>query len=527
MLLQAHKGVSTEYPENTMPAFEAAVEQGYGLIELDVSVTKDLQCVLLHDETINRVARNEDGSRIEPDIAISQITYAEALQYDFGIGFHKKFRGTRIAHLKDVLELVRDTPVKLKLDNKFHRFTPPQMDAFLTLLKPYEKNIAFTCFSAETVGPLIAAFPGSQIHYDGPVSEDTLLTLSKLVPREQLVVWLPMANRLTTWVRVGFATRELAQLVHRYAQLGIWILCDNEQLDIARQEFCADYVETNGQLKPVRNPGVIADMHNHSKISHDAQSDLYELCQKELDSGVTVVAVTDHCDTFAYDHVDLVGNARATRAYVDEVQEAFRGNVQLLNGIEYGEGFWFPDVARKVAGACSYDVIIGSVHAVQYEPFSSPFASRDFTNFTQQQVHEFVDAYFDDMYTMLEVMDFDILAHLTNPLRYIVGTYGFQVDLSRYMEKIRRILQYTIDHGIALEINTSSLHTPYGKPMPDFDIMQMYYDMGGYLITIGSDSHVVQNAAYAFEDTITRLKAIGFQNIFYFKDRKPVQCTLL
>ena len=510
-----------------MPAFEAAVEQGYGLIELDVSVTKDLQCVLLHDNTINRVARNDDGSVIEADIAIRDITYAEALRYDFGAAFHKKFKGTRIPLLKDVLELVKNTSVKLKLDNKFHRFNEAQMAAFLELLKPYEKNIAFTCFGVETVGPLIADFPGSEIHYDGPVSEETLRSLSKLVPREQLVVWLPMSNRLTTWVSVGFATKELAELVHRYAKLGIWILCDNEQLDIAEQEFGADFVETNGQLKPVRNRGVIADMHNHSKISHDAQSDLYELCQKELDSGVTVVAVTDHCDTFAYDHVDLVGNARKTRAYVDEVQEAFRGKVQLLNGIEYGEGFWFPDVARRVGAACHYDVVIGSVHAVQYEPFSTPFASRDFTPFTQQQVDEFMDAYFDDMQTMLEVLDFDILAHLTNPLRYIVGKYGFQVDLGRYKDKIRRILQYIIDHGIAFELNTSSLHTPYGKTMPDFDIIQMYCDMGGYLITIGSDSHVVENAAYAFEDTLAKLKAIGLRNIFYFKDRKPVQCTLL
>ena len=91
MIFQAHKGVSTEYPENTMPAFIAAVEQGYKIIELDVAVTKDLKFVLLHDNTINRTARYENGDVIFDTVKISDITYSQALQYDFGIWFSKKF----------------------------------------------------------------------------------------------------------------------------------------------------------------------------------------------------------------------------------------------------------------------------------------------------------------------------------------------------------------------------------------------------------------------------------------------------
>ena len=63
LLYQAHKGVSSENPENTMPAFEAAVRQGYNIIELDVSITKDQQFVILHDKTINKTARHPKGHR--------------------------------------------------------------------------------------------------------------------------------------------------------------------------------------------------------------------------------------------------------------------------------------------------------------------------------------------------------------------------------------------------------------------------------------------------------------------------------
>ena len=91
---QAHKGVSTENPENTMPAFKASIEQGYNIIELDVSVMKDMKFVLLHDSTINRTARNYDGTEISEQIEIGKITYAEALNYDFGIAVSEKFRST-------------------------------------------------------------------------------------------------------------------------------------------------------------------------------------------------------------------------------------------------------------------------------------------------------------------------------------------------------------------------------------------------------------------------------------------------
>ena len=77
MFYQAHKGVSTENPENTMPAFVAAIEQGYDIIELDVAPTRDLRFVLIHDAKLNRTGRNPDGSELTEEIKITDITYEE------------------------------------------------------------------------------------------------------------------------------------------------------------------------------------------------------------------------------------------------------------------------------------------------------------------------------------------------------------------------------------------------------------------------------------------------------------------
>ena len=137
MKYQAHKGVSTEYPENTMPAYRAAIQQGYDIIELDMGVTKDQQIVMLHDDTINRTARHLDGSVIANPVCIEEITYQEALQYDFGIGKALKYRGTKLALWSEVLKLAAGANVQLKVDNKYQRFSDRQKALLFDMIRPY------------------------------------------------------------------------------------------------------------------------------------------------------------------------------------------------------------------------------------------------------------------------------------------------------------------------------------------------------------------------------------------------------
>ena len=101
-LLQAHRGVSSEYPENTMAAFRASVEQGYGLIELDPKHTADGKFVILHDKTLARTARDQNGNA--PDYAIKDITLQKAQEYEYGSWFAPEFKGEPLPLLSDVLD---------------------------------------------------------------------------------------------------------------------------------------------------------------------------------------------------------------------------------------------------------------------------------------------------------------------------------------------------------------------------------------------------------------------------------------
>lgn len=509
---QAHRGVSSENPENTMPAFVAAVEQGYDIIEADVSVTADMQFVLLHDSTINRTARNTDGSELENTVKIGDITYEQALKYDFGAYFAMKFEGTKIVLLNELLSYLTDSNVKLKIDNKYKDFSIEQKNAFFELIKPYQDIVQLTCCDINELEIASKKFSDMTLHYDGVVDENALSLISQIIPKEKLTVWVPVDDM--------FAFDSAKQV----GSVGIWKISDYSQFDTA-ELLGADIIETDGKIKPERNHGIIADMHTHSKYSHDSTELIENTYAAEKERGISFFAVTDHCDTFQHANGDTFDYIAESVEDVRRVNAESDGTVTVLSGVEIGEGFWYPKAARRVEKMKDYDVILGSVHVLKWDNAITPYSGLNFAEYSDKDIFDYLTVYFSDMLTMLKTREFDILTHLTCPIRYFSGKYGLKVDITPHLDAIREILQIIIKRGIALEINTSSFGM-IDDFMPSEEIIKMYYDMGGYLVTLGSDAHVASNAALYFDEAIKCLKRIGFRNVFYYKNRKCYQCSI-
>ena len=96
-----HRGLSDAYPENTKSAFIGVAKEGGKFVETDVRWTSDNVAVLLHDATINRTGRNADGTEISETINIADITYEQALAYDFGIWKGTAYAGEKIVRFDD------------------------------------------------------------------------------------------------------------------------------------------------------------------------------------------------------------------------------------------------------------------------------------------------------------------------------------------------------------------------------------------------------------------------------------------
>ena len=265
----------------------------------------------------------------------------------------------------------------------------------------------------------------------------------------------------------------------------------------------------------------IADMHTHSESSHDSVAGIEDMYEAESERGTCIFAVTDHFDTASFSDYDCFSPIKAAH---EEVLRLNKDGKRILLGIEISEGFWYPDVSKQAIEMLDYDVIIGSVHLVRYKDLSYAYSKIDFSILSVDTVAEYVDAYFDDVLTMIDTVDFDVLAHLTNPLKYISGKYKIELDLTRYEVKIDKILQRIVEKGIALELNTSGEFPDIF--IPSLSILKSYYDMGGRLLTLGSDAHVTANASRNFDRAICEIKKIGFDSIYYYENRKAVKIEI-
>lgn len=272
--------------------------------------------------------------------------------------------------------------------------------------------------------------------------------------------------------------------------------------------------------------GIVADMHTHSENSHDSECAVEDMCLSQICKGTKIMAVTDHCDIFRYKERDIFKPILTSYNTVKELNQKYKDKCLLLSGVEIGEGFWHPDVCKEIIDFLPYDVILGSVHCTRYKKFANPYSVIDFSSFAKEDIERYLSTYFDDMITMINSLDIDILAHLTCPIRYICGKYGKQVDMSLFEEKIETILSLIIKNEIALEINTSS-YDLLNDFMPSERILKRFYDMGGYLITLGSDAHKKDDASKNFDDAIKIIKDIGYKSIFYYQNRKPHEITLV
>ena len=245
MIYQAHRGVSTECPENTMPAFQAAFDQGYKIIEMDPAFTADGKCVLFHDKKIGRVC----PAATDPERLVAEMTWEELATLDVGQYMGQQFRGTRVPLLEEVLAYAAEKQLHVKLDNKFEKFTPEQKEIFFAIVEKSGADGGFTCAKPENISLVAERFPNATIHYDGYVDEETLQEVKSRLKNNPLVIWLPLPSPLTSWVKVPLATPELCRTARQYGRLGLWILETREQLAQAKA-LHADIIETTGALKP-------------------------------------------------------------------------------------------------------------------------------------------------------------------------------------------------------------------------------------------------------------------------------------
>ena len=256
------------------------------------------------------------------------------------------------------------------------------------------------------------------------------------------------------------------------------------------------------------------DSHMHTTNS-DGRSTLEEMCQYALDNGVAGITITDHADMNFYESRDTYNRIKNAITQIRKAQADYQGRLEVMCGVELGEYLYGPENGKKILGLTDYDSILCSVHFVPTARWDKPYNRIVFSeDGTDEELRDYLRLYFDLLSDTMDAFDFDVLAHLACPVRYMTRKYGRKTNVMEFELKIREILQKVIDRKLALEWNTGGLRQ-------NEEIFTIYRQMGGELITIGSDAHEKKDICDDFSIAMDSLKAIGFTHYHYFKNRKP------
>ena len=285
------------------------------------------------------------------------------------------------------------------------------------------------------------------------------------------------------------------------------------------------------------------DCHCHTWNSPDSDSNPEEICRMAREFGLLGIAFTDHCDANRLSENDAVAVVQKSVKDAELMQSRYGERLEVLRGVELGNHAFNPELVRRVLRACEFDIVVGSVHAVAYNGIDKNISKIDFGSFSEQEVREYLALYFKETLRVVESEDINSIAHITFGVRYMIRREPREIDITPYLDTVELALSEMIKRSVALEINANDVvprMATVGRTVLrrngvlgeisigdiDFEIARRYYEMGGRIITLGSDGHAPERVGRAFDEIIPKLRDIGFEQAYYFKNRSPVAYKL-
>ncbi len=267
---------------------------------------------------------------------------------------------------------------------------------------------------------------------------------------------------------------------------------------------------------------MISDSHVHTYHSGDSKADINLVIQQAISKGMPYLAITDHHDFFIENGLFVLD----FEAYVKEIKElqdkCNNSDFTLIFGLEQGLDPRFTDDINKITSTYDFDFIIGSSHIANgVDPYHKIY-------WENRSVHEGMVEYFESILNNLSIYDnFDVYGHIDYAIRYTPegpGTY----DYADYKDLLDEILKTIIHKGKGIEINTSNLRKGLNYTNPTAQVIKRYNELGGEIITVGSDSHQddENGVGYGFDTARQILLNSGFKHYNVFKGRKPIYLDL-
>lgn len=265
---------------------------------------------------------------------------------------------------------------------------------------------------------------------------------------------------------------------------------------------------------------LIIDQHVHSNISHDGISSISEHIEYANKNHLSEITFTEHYDDYKGINTNL--KTLDINKYKKEYLRQKDDKLLKTNfGIEIGLR---PEAYKKISNMVknnNFDFIIGSSHITCGKDMAY-----DKSFFEGLTPHQAIVKYLNEVLKNINIYkeEFDVYGHIDYVIRYIIKNYGnvmTKIDYQEFRELLDEILLLIIRTNKGIEINTSGIRYGLGTPHPNIEILKRYKELGGKIITIGSDAHKKEDLASNFDVAYDMLESVDFNNVVIYHNRQP------
>ncbi|OIJ16377.1 histidinol-phosphatase [Anaerobacillus alkalilacustris] len=254
------------------------------------------------------------------------------------------------------------------------------------------------------------------------------------------------------------------------------------------------------------------DFHHHTNHSFDSKAVMEDVCKNAITKGIKEICFTEHFSLNSQSPTN--GHINLTNYFSDikSCQEKFQDQLLIRKGLEICEPHLLKDLYCKTFEPLELDFILGSVHNINNRTLRETLEKKRLAGYKD---------YFQEVYEMVSIADIDVVAHLDLMKRYAYEEFGLY-DFTEYREILEAILSKIIERNLGIEINTSGLRTSLNESLPSINIVKLYKELGGEILTVGSDSHSPDSVGSFIKEAIEMAKECGFTYVFSFDKRKAI-----
>lgn len=262
-----------------------------------------------------------------------------------------------------------------------------------------------------------------------------------------------------------------------------------------------------------------SDLHLHSNFSGDSDTPMEEMVQKAISLGLTHICFTEHYDPdYLYTEEEPGKYEINTDSYLYDLLKCkakYQDQIKVLFGIELGLQ---PQIKRELAiynRSYDFDFVIGSTHICNRK---DPYYPSFFEGRSEDEAHQ---EYFEAVLESVKKLPyFDVYGHLDYVVRY-GPTKNDKYTCQKHADVFDKILTSLLEQEKGIELNTAGFRYGLNQPNPCIDIIKRYKELGGEIITIGSDAHEPAHVGDCFDKAADILTECGFKYYTIFEGRSP------